>query len=137
LIGTILLASWRTWVLSPVLQGFSNRDCIKLDEKHIKTLLLTLLFQFPVYFIQSEREMGRKYPDVLLVKRSPFDVNYQHLIELKYSKKGDGEASWEAKKQEGIEQVQGYLQLPEIAAMRNLKAWLMLTDGERVEVLVV
>jgi hypothetical protein len=59
------------------------------------------------------------------------------LIELKYSKKGDGEAGWEAKKQEGIEQVQGYLQLPEIAAMLNFKAWLMLTDGERVEVLVV
>ena len=123
--------------MAKVLQGLSNRDMIKLDEKHIKTLLLTLLYQFPIYFIQSEREMDKKYPDVLLVERSPFAVNHQHLIELKYAKKGDGEAGWKAKKQEGIEQVQGYLQLPSIAAMPKLRAWLMLTDGERVEVMAV
>ncbi len=120
-----------------VLRVLSNRDMVKLDEKHIKTLLLTLLYQFPVYFIHSEREMGRKYPDVLLVERSPFAVNHQHLIELKYAKKGDGVAGWEAKKQEGIQQVQGYLQLPEIAALPKLSAWLMLTDGERVDVFSV
>lgn len=120
-----------------VLQGLSNRDLIKLDEKHIKTLLLTLLYQFPIYFIQSEREMGRKYPDVLLLERSPFAVQHQHLIELKYAKKGDGEAAWEAKKQEGIQQVQGYLQLPALATLPKLSAWLMLTDSERIEVLRV
>ena len=120
-----------------VLEGLSNRDLIKLDEKHIKTLLLTLLYQFPIYFIQSEREMGRKYPDVMLLERSPFAVKHQHLIELKYAKKGDGEAGWAAKKQEGIEQVQGYLQLPAIAALPKLRAWLMLTDSERVEVVAL
>lgn len=120
--------------MQQVLAGLSNRDLIKLDEKHIKTLLLTLLYQFPIYFIHSEREMGRKYPDVLLLERSPFAVNHQHLIELKYAKKGDGEPGWETKKQEGIAQVQGYLQLPTIAALPKLSAWLMLTDSERVEV---
>lgn len=117
-----------------VLQVLSNRDLIKLDEKHLKTLLLTLLYQFPIYFIHSEREMDKKYPDVLLLERSPFAVKHQHLIELKYAKKGDGAAGWEAKKQEGIAQVQGYLQLPAIAALPKLKVWLMLTDGERVDV---
>jgi hypothetical protein len=118
-----------------VLQVLSNRDLIKLDEKHIKTLLLTLLYQFPIYFIHSEREMDKKYPDVLLLERSPFAVKHQHLIELKYAKKGDGAAGWEAKKQEGIAQVQGYLQLPAIAALPKLSAWLMLTDSERVEIM--
>ncbi len=120
-----------------VLQGLSNRDLIKLDEKHIKTLLLTLLYQFPIYFIQSEREVDKKYPDVLLIERSPFAVNHQHLIELKYAKKGDGATGWEAKRQAGIEQVQGYLQLPSVAVMPKLTAWVMLTDGERVEVMTV
>ena len=117
-----------------VLHGLSNRDLIKLDEKHIKTLLLTLLYQFPIYFIQSEREMGRKYPDVMLIERSPFAVKHQHLIELKYAKKGDGDSAWEAKRLEGIAQVQGYLQLPAIAALPKLSAWLLVTDGERIGV---
>ncbi|MFZ1345081.1 PD-(D/E)XK nuclease domain-containing protein [Thiothrix eikelboomii] len=117
-----------------VLHVLSNRDLIQLDEKHIKTLLLTLLYQFPIYFIHSEREMDKKYPDVLLLERSPFAVKHQHLIELKYAKKSDGAAGWAAKQQEGITQVQGYLQLPTIAALPKLSAWLMLTDSERVEI---
>jgi hypothetical protein len=121
--------------MQQVLTGLSNRDLIKLDEKHIKTLLLTLLYQFPIYFIHSEREMDKKYPDVLLLERSPFAVKHQHLIELKYAKKGDGAAGWEATKQEGIAQLQAYLQLPAIAALPKLSAWLMLTDSEQVEVI--
>jgi hypothetical protein len=48
--------------------------------------------------------------------------------------KDDKVAGWQAKQQEGVAQVQGYLQLPEIAALKNLSAWLWVTDGERVEV---
>ena len=118
--------------LERVLQLLSNRDAQGMDEKHIKTILLTLLYQSPAYFIQSEREMDRKYPDVMLLERSPYKVKHQHLIELKYSKKSDKDKGFEAKKQEGMAQVQGYLQLPTIAALPKLSAWLLVTDGERV-----
>lgn len=64
-------------------------------------------------------------------------VNYQHLIELKYAKRGDGEKGWEAKRQEGIKQVQGYLQLPEVAALPKLSAWVLLANGERVDAIKV
>lgn len=120
--------------LERVLQLLSNRDSLWLDEEHIKTILLALLYQSPAYFIQSEREMNRKYPDILLLERSPYKVNHQHLIELKYSKKGDKEKGWESKKQEGVTQIQGYLQLPAIMALPKLSAWLLVTDGERVEI---
>lgn len=120
--------------LDRVLQLLSNRDSLWLDEEHTKTILLALLYQSSAYFIHSEREMNRRYPDILLLERSPFKVNYQHLIELKYSKKGDKDKGWEAKRLEGIEQVQGYLQLPAIAALPKLSAWVVLTDGERVAV---
>jgi hypothetical protein len=123
--------------LERVLQLLSNRDSLWLDEEHIKTILLTLLYQSPAYFIQSEREMNRKYPDILLLERSPYKVNHQHLIELKYSKKGDREKGWQTKQQNGIEQVRGYLQLPAIATLTKLSAWLLVTDGERVEVVRV
>ena len=119
------------------LQLLSNRDAMKMDEKHIKVLLLTLLYQSSVYFIQSEREMNRKYPDILLLERNPIVVDHQHLIELKYSKQSDGAAGWAAKRQAGIEQVQGYLQLPTLAALPKLSAWLLVTDGVRVEVVKV
>ena len=76
------------------LQLLSNRDAMGMDEKHVKVLLLTLLYQTSVYFIQSEREMNRKYPDIMLLERSPIVVDHQHLIELKYSKQSDGEAGW-------------------------------------------
>ena len=119
------------------LQLLSNRDSMKMDEKHIKVLLLTLLYQTQIYFVQSEREMNRKYPDIMLLERKPLNVPHQHLIELKYCKKSksaDKNVGWEAKQQEGVEQVQGYLKLPEILSLENLSAWLLVTDGERVEV---
>ena len=121
--------------LERVMQLLSNRDALKMDEKHLKVILLTLLYQTQIYFIHSEREMGHKYPDILLLERNPLKVPFQHLVELKYCKKGDKPAGWEAKKQEGITQVQGYLQLPEVAQLRDLAAWVLVTDGEIVEVL--
>lgn len=45
-----------------VLQVLSNRDFMKMDEKYIKTLLLTLLYHSPVYYIQSERENESPLP---------------------------------------------------------------------------
>ena len=120
-----------------VLQLLSNRDAMGMDEKHIKTLLLALLFQSPAYFIQSERELNRHYPDILLLERSPYKVNYQHLIELKYVKKSGKTAAWEAKRAEGIAQVQAYLQLPEIAALKQLSAWVFISDGEQLEAVAV
>ena len=120
-----------------VLQLLSNRDAMGMDEKHIKTLLLALLFQSPAYFIQSERELNRHYPDILLLERSPYKVNYQHLIELKYVKKSGKAAAWEAKRAEGIAQVTAYLQLPEIAALKQLSAWVFISDGEQLEAVAV
>ena len=120
-----------------VLQLLSNRDAMRMDEKHLKTLLLALLFQSPAYFIQSERELNRHYPDISLLERSPYKVTYQHLIELKYAKKSGKTALWEAKRAEGIAQVQGYWQLPEIAKLRNLSAWVFVTDGEQLEAIAV
>lgn len=120
--------------LERVLQLLSNRDSLWLDEEHIKTLLLALLYQSPAYFILSEREMNRKYPDIMLLERSPYKVQYQHLIELKYSKKGDKQIGWDTQKQKGVTQVQEYLQLPAVAALENLSAWVLVTNADNVEV---
>lgn len=123
--------------MTRALQLLSNRDAMGMDEKHVKVLLLTLFYQTQIYFVQSERELNRKYPDILLLERNPITVPHQHLIELKYSKKSERDTGWATKKQEGIAQVQGYLQLPEIVKLKNLVAWVLVTDGETIEAVKV
>ncbi len=123
--------------ITKVLTLFSNRDYMKMDEKHIKAVILTLLYQSSVYFIQSEPEINNRYPDIMLLERSPFEVNHQFLFELKFSKKSGGVKGWQDKKAEGIKQVREYLLLEDIRKMVKLKSYLLLTNGSEVEVIPV
>ncbi|MCI5146400.1 MAG: AAA family ATPase, partial [Candidatus Electrothrix sp. AR3] len=116
---------------------FSNRDFMRMDEKHIKAVILTLLYQSEVYFIQSEAEVNNQYPDILLLERSPIEVRYQFLFELKYSKKKQGEKGMAAKRAEGVEQIRGYQQLVEVQRLPKLKSYLLLTDGSAIEAVAV
>ncbi|WP_446008342.1 AAA family ATPase [Candidatus Electrothrix sp.] len=116
---------------------FSNRDFMRMDEKHIKAVILTLLCQSGVYFIQSEPEMNNRYPDILLLERNPFKVRYQFLFELKYSKKKDGAKGLEEKRAEGIRQIKEYQQLADIQQISDLKSYLLLTDGSGIEAVAV
>ncbi|MCI5163731.1 MAG: AAA family ATPase, partial [Candidatus Electrothrix sp. AX5] len=120
-----------------VLALFSNRDFMRMDEKHIKAVILTLLNQSEVYFIQSEAEVNNRYPDILLLERNPIEVRYQFLFELKYSKKKEGRRGMEEKRAEGIEQVGAYQELAEIRKLPKLKSYLLLTDGSAIEAVEV
>ena len=113
-----------------VLALFSNRDFMRMDEKHIKAVILTLLYQ-------SEAEVNNRYPDILLLERNPIEVRYQFLFELKYSKKKEGKRGMEEKRAEGIEQVRAYGQLAEIRKLPKLKSYLLLTDGSAIEAVEV
>ncbi len=120
-----------------VLALFSNRDFMRMDEKHIKTLILTLLYQSEVYFIRSEAEVNNRYPDILLLERQPIEVRYQFLFELKFSKKKEGEQGLEAKRAEGIKQIRGYQELDDIKRLPKLQSYLLLTDGTEIEAVAV
>ena len=121
--------------IEKVITILSNRDRQNFNEKHLKTLLLTILNISDFYFIKSEMEFNHKYPDIMLLQRSPFDVNFQYLLELKFCKKKDQD--WQQKKQQGIAQIHGYLKLPDIKPLENLKSYLIISDGERLEMLEV
>jgi hypothetical protein len=123
--------------MEKVMGLLSNRDFMQMDEKHVKVIILTLLYQSDVYFIQSEPEINNRYPDILLLERNPFKVNYQYLLELKYCKKGRGRQGWEEKKEQGIRQVQHYLELPDIKKLENLQSYLVVSNGSEVEVIRV
>ncbi|MCI5209505.1 MAG: AAA family ATPase, partial [Candidatus Electrothrix sp. ATG2] len=120
-----------------VLALFSNRDFMRMDEKHIKAVILTLLNQSEVYFIRSEAEINNRYPDILLLERKPIEVRYQFLFELKYSKKKDGQKGLEEKRIEGVNQVKGYQALADIKRLPKLQSYLLLTDGTEIEAVAV
>jgi len=123
--------------INRVLTLFSNRDFMRMDEKHIKAVILTLLYQSEVYFIRSEPEVNNRYPDILLLERKPVEVRYQFLFELKFSKKKDGQKGLEAKRIEGVNQIKGYHALADIAGLPKLKSYLLLTDGTEIEAVAV
>ncbi len=118
------------------LQVLANRDFLKLDEKHVQVILLTLLNLSDLYFVKSEQAYSRKYPDIMLLERSPFKVNFQFLLEIKYYKKSQPQEK-ALKIKEGIEQVKGYLELDDIKELENLKAYVIVSDGFEVEVVRV
>ncbi|XCN73152.1 MAG: AAA family ATPase [Candidatus Electrothrix aestuarii] len=120
-----------------VLALFSNRDFMRMDEKHIKAVILTLLNQSEVYFIRSEAEVNMRYPDILLLERQPIQVRYQFLFELKFSKKKEGARGMEAKRTEGIAQIRSYQALSDIRRLPKLKSYLLLTDGTEIEAVAV
>ncbi len=121
--------------LKKVVNLLSNRDRQNFTEKSLQVLILTILNISDFYFIKSEVEVNKKYPDIMLLKRNPFEVNYQYLFELKYCKKKDKD--WEQKKQQGIQQVKGYLQLDDIKALSKLKSYVIISDGDKLQLQAV
>jgi hypothetical protein len=117
--------------LGRVVKHLSNRDFMKFEEKHFKAIVLTLLSYLDVYFIRSESEINNKYPDIMLLRRSPYeaDLKYEYLFELKWARKGE----FELKKKEGMKQVKMYLELPDLKENHDLKAYVLVGSKEGVE----
>ncbi len=118
-----------------ILSQLSNRDAIGFDEKYLKAIFASLLYPTQIYTIHSEYETNRRYVDLLLTRRPPIAPNYQFAIELKYLKKGDAE-QLERVKAEGFAQMQEYLSHEKLHALSDLRAWLIIVVGAKVEVAI-
>lgn len=70
-----------------LLENHSNRDELSYGEKHLQTLIIGLLFPYESYYIHSEYEARKGYPDIFLEKRPGLPVRYDIVLELKYVKK--------------------------------------------------
>ncbi|CAM2966875.1 ATP-binding protein [Hathewaya histolytica] len=115
-----------------ILEDLSNRDLIKMDEKNIKMILLTLLGVDSTYFIQSEAENNNGYVDIMLKRKIQFKdiTKFQWIIELKYIKESERDAL-DKVKEEGLKQLQGY------AESKMVKGELGEEDLNKVLVIVV
>jgi len=118
-----------------IINLLSNRDYIKFEEKHLKVILLTILNIAKFYYIKSEPEYNNKYPDIMLLKQEPFEVKHQYLFELKRVKKDNKD--FESKKKEGINQIKEYLKLEEIKKLKNLHSYLIISNGNDLDIIEV
>ena len=119
--------------LSEVIKTLSNRDHMGFNEAHFQVITLSLLSFASFYFIKSQPEKNNRYPDILLIGRDE-KVPTNYLFELKWVK---GREDYNAKKREGMTQVQEYLELESIQAIPKLKAYLLIGSKDGVEFLEV
>jgi len=119
--------------LNEVIKTLSNRDHYGFREKHFQVITLALLSFADFYFIESQPEKDNKYPDILLVGRDE-KVPNNYLFELKWIKEKD---NYNKIKQEGVEQVEGYLKLDKIKNISKLRSFLLIGSKDGVEFLEV
>jgi len=90
----------------------SNRDLIKFNEKDIKILMMTLIFQSDFYLPISEFETSGGYCDIYLQRRNSLypKIETDWVWEIKYIKQSDSENEQliAEKKMEAITQLQRY-----------------------------
>ncbi|WP_093493288.1 AAA family ATPase [Clostridium botulinum] len=122
-------------LVGTILGDLSNRDLIKMDEKNIKMILLTLLGVDSTYFIKSEDENNKGYVDIMLKRKIQFKdiTKFQWIIELKYIKESD-KNTLEKVKEEGLKQLKGYAEskmVKEELGTDNLKKALVIVVGKK------
>ena len=69
-----------------LIEHHSNRDEMSYGEKHLQTLMVGILCPYETFFIHSEYESGRGYPDIFLERVHPA-AKYEVVLEIKYVKK--------------------------------------------------
>lgn len=128
-------------LIEQTLQGLSNRDFIRFDEKYIKVLFVGFANLANLYYVKSEPEVGQKYVDVLFLYRPPHFPKYQFVFEIKYLKKKDA-ARLNTVREEAVAQLRGYLGSPELQAfinrpgrgMETVRAYVVVFVGEQAQV---
>lgn len=121
-------------LLRDYLNGLSNRDYQKFDEKYVKLLFYAIAKNFnTAYIIKSEMEVQRKYPDILLIPKD-FEKNYfAVMIEFKYLKKGE-EKQLEEKQAEAKKQLLEYAEFDEIKNIKKLNKYTVIAVVDKVYV---
>jgi hypothetical protein len=121
-------------LIETALKSLSNQDYKKFDEKYVKALFVGFASLSKLYFIKSEPEIEKKYPDILFLYRPPFFPKYQFLFELKYINKA-GTKALKTIENKAVKQVKEYLTFDEIKALKNLKAYVLIFVGSEIRVI--
>ena len=120
-------------LLQKYLNNLSNRDYIKFDEKYIKLIFYSISMNLNMFYVKSELEVNRNYPDLLLIPKER-DKGYNSvMIEFKYLKKEE-ENKLEEKQKEAKEQIKKYSEYEEIKNIENLNKYTIIAVNDKIYV---
>ena len=86
-----------------------------------------------LYWVKSEAEVGRKYPDLLLLPRDRTRGYHSIMIEFKYLKKTE-EDLLEARQKEARKQIEEYSKFEEIQNLENLHKYTIIAVVDKIYV---
>jgi hypothetical protein len=118
--------------VSLILKYFSTRDTAHFNENTLKAIIISLLHQQSFYYIHSEYETSWTYMDVFLEaifgQKPPFEVTMELKYVQKSSKKNKENIFIEA-----TTQLNHYLQTPKFSTRSNLKSFVVVVVGDKLE----
>ena len=118
-------------LLQKYLSNLSNRDYQRFDEKYVKLIFYCIMMNLKIYTVKSEMEVGREYPDMVLIPRE-VDKGYNAImIEFKYLKKTE-EGKLKEKQKEAREQIERYANTEEMKAIKNLNKYTVVAVNDKV-----
>jgi hypothetical protein len=118
--------------VSLILKYFSTRDAAHFNENTLKAIIISLLHQQGFYYIHSEYETDWQYMDVYLEAIRGQKPTYEVTMELKYAKKSM-KKNKEIIFKEAAEQLQGYLDTPKFNERSNIKSFIVVVIGDKLE----
>ena len=120
-----------TNVLQKYLNNLSNRDYIKFDEKYVKLIFYCIVMNFRMFWVKSEMEIERNYPDILLIPKDLTKNYYSIMVEFKYLKKGE-ENRLKEKQKEARDQIERYSNLEEVKSLKNIRKYTVVTVVDKL-----
>ena len=120
-------------ILKKYLNNLSNRDLEKFDEKYVKILFYSIAMNTlkTAYWVKSEYEVQRKYPDLLLIPKEREKGYYTIMIEFKYLKKEKANLL-EEKQNEARNQIVEYSNLNEIKNIDKIEKYAVVAVADEV-----
>ena len=118
-----------------VITYLSNRDLIKLEEKHIKMIFLSFLSITQAYIPYSELELNKGYSDIVLVPDTRYNVKNSQIWELKYIKANENPDEKIKDAKEQIKQYEADKKFQRLSQGTTLYKYIVLGYKDRVEIL--
>ena len=120
-----------TSLLQKYLSNLSNRDYQRFDEKYVKLIFYCIMMNLKIYNVKSEMEVGREYPDLVLIPKDRTKDYYSVMIEFKYLKKTE-ENRLKEKQKEAKEQIERYSNSVEMKGIGKLNKYTVIVINDKI-----